>query len=342
MEEQNVRIVKIMEIVHWKHVYILRLKIAKHYISQLILGISFSVLGMNYKIILHIGSKMITCKEYTEIKKKSLKEDIEKLKRKPTLVVIQIGDNASSNSYIKGKKKDCEEVGVNFNLLKYEEYITTDELRKIIVNLNLKDDIDGIIVQLPVPEHINIKEIQKVIDPRKDVDGFHPNSFFKPCTPLGVVNYLKYNKYDFTGKNAIVIGRSDIVGKPLAKMLTDLDATVTLCHSKTDLKKILDFYPRDIIFTCIDKIGYFDYNNLNQFLYDDIIDIGLGRDKYGKLCGNLSKKLCDEIREYNKRNVVQYRTEPILVSGIGGVGLLTRVTLLENILIAHKFKEGEL
>ena len=331
MEEQNVRIVKIMEIVHWKHVYILRLKIAKHYISQLILGISFSVLGMNYKIILHIGSKMITCKEYTEIKKKSLKEDIEKLKRKPTLVVIQIGDNASSNSYIKGKKKDCEEVGVNFNLLKYEEYITTDELRKIIVNLNLKDDIDGIIVQLPVPEHINIKEIQKVIDPRKDVDGFHPNSSFKPCTPLGIINYLKDNDYEFCGKSAVVIGRSDIVGKPLAKMLTDLDATVTLCHSKTTTGTLFRAMKNaDIVFTCIDKINYYGFEYL-EFLYGrDIIDIGLGRNKDGKLCGNINKETVNDLKKYNDMN-------NIIVSGIGGVGLLTRFELLNNTYKAARY-----
>lgn len=270
---------------------------------------------------------MITCKEYTEIKKKSLKEDIEKLKRKPTLVVIQIGDNASSNSYIKGKKKDCEEVGVNFNLLKYEEYITTDELRKIIVNLNLKDDIDGIIVQLPVPEHINIKEIQKVIDPGKDVDGFHPNSFFKPCTPLGVVNYLKYNKYDFTGKNAIVIGRSDIVGKPLAKMLLDLDCTVTIMHSKS--RNVFNhLLNADIIFTCTNKIGFYHIDNI-EFYEKDVIDIGLGKDENGKLCGNLDKSLADNLKRLCENSII--------VSGIGGVGLLTRFELLNNTYRATKY-----
>lgn len=276
---------------------------------------------------------IINCLDYVNNKKEKIKDSISGLGRTPSLVVIQIGDNPSSNSYIKGKKKDCEEVGIKFTLLKYEETITNNRLRNIIVNLNLNDDVDGIIVQLPVPEHINIKEIQQTIDPLKDVDGFNPVSCFQPCTPLGVINYLKDNSYEFCGKSAAVIGRSNIVGKPLAKMLTDLDATVTLCHSKTTPGILFRTMKNaDIIFTCIDKIGYYG-NEYRELLCDkDIIDIGLGRDKDGKLCGNINKEMANDMKKYND-------TDHIIISGIGGVGLLTRLSLLQNTVLAAKLSQ---
>ena len=276
---------------------------------------------------------MISVKEYVDIKKVELKQKIAESGITPRLAIIQVGNNPASDSYIRGKKKDCEEVGIECIHIKYDENVTEKELINVVRNLNYSGTVywtpienqsigvHGVIVQLPLPKHINIKNIQGAISQYKDVDGFHLLSRFQPCTPLGVINYLKYNNYQFEGKNACVVGRSDIVGKPLARMLTDLDCTVTLCHSKTRTSDLChSIYEADIVFTCIDKVGYFSSFNFNN--KQDIIDIGLGRSKDGKLIGNIEH---EDVCCLTKGN--PYR---ILISGTGGVGLLTRLTLLEN------------
>lgn len=275
-----------------------------------------------------------TVKEYVKEQKQLLKEEIDtcynKYHKHPTLGILQVGNNSSSNSYVKGKLKDCEEVGIIAKHHKLEETITEEELLEYI---NIYNNLyDGVIVQLPLPKHINVKKVQLAINPKSDVDGFHPMSEFKPCTPLGVINFLKSQNYDFEGKNAVVIGRSDCVGKPLAQMLTDLNATVTLCHSKSDCNIYTEI--ADIIFTCINKIEYFSSRDLEKgglfikYPYD-VIDIGLGVGTDGKLHGNLQQSAIQDLREYSDE-----RTN--VVSGIGGVGLLTRLTLLENTFKAFK------
>lgn len=276
---------------------------------------------------------MLTCKEYTELKKKELKEYIEEKGLHPTLVVIQVGDRPESNSYIRGKMRDCEEVGIECIVKKYNENISEHRLLDVICSFNEEDDVHGIIVQLPLPDHIDAKELQKCISPLKDVDGFRDATMFEPCTPLGVINYLKFVNYEFEGKDALVIGRSDIVGKPLARMLTDLDCTVTLARSKT---RGVEFKAReaDIVFTCVDKIEYFDNNiTYTKYPYQDIIDIGLGvSERDGKLHGNLKESTVKYIRELYP--------ERICISGTGGVGLLTRLALLENVVRAAELAMG--
>ena len=277
---------------------------------------------------------MLTCKEYTELKKKELKKYIEEHDLHPCLVVIQVGDRPESNSYIRGKMRDGEEVGIECKVLKYPEHITQKHLCEQLAIHNMMDSIHGIIVQLPLPDHIDAEELWKWIDIFKDVDGFRPATMFDPCTPKGVIDYLKFIGYEFEGKDALVIGRSDIVGKPLARMLTDLDCTVTLAHSKTfDIDKHIK--NSDIVFTAINEIEYFD-SHIWDFPVDkrtDIIDIGLGKGKDGKLHGNLSQKLVSIIRES------QYPGY-ICVSGTGGVGLLTRLALLENVVKACEMQKG--
>lgn len=264
---------------------------------------------------------MITCKDYAALKKEELKMKIdERVIIRPQLAVIQIGDNPASNSYIKGKQRDCEEVGIFFSHYRFSSDISNDELKEFIADLNEDPIYNGIILQLPVPSHIDVKDIQRLIDPAKDVDGFNSNSYFQPCTPLGVINYLKFNGYHFRGKNACVIGRSDIVGKPLAKMLLDLDCTVTVCHSKSDLRSVLPC--QDIIFTCINQIEFFDETYFAP--YQDIIDIGLGKGTDGKLHGNLTEAAYLQQKEYTGTN------NSVVISGTGGVGLLTRLELLNN------------
>ena len=264
---------------------------------------------------------MISCKDYAVLKKEELKTKIdEHIIIRPYLAVIQIGDDPASNSYIKGKQRDCEEVGIFFSHYRFSSDISHDELKEFIADLNEDPIYNGIILQLPVPSHIDVKDIQRLIDPAKDVDGFNPDSYFQPCTPLGVINYLKFNGYHFRGKNACVIGRSDIVGKPLAKMLLDLDCTVTVCHSKSDLRSVLPC--QDIIFTCINQIEFFDETYFAP--YQDVIDIGLGKGTDGKLHGNLTEAAYLQQKEYTGTN------NSVVISGTGGVGLLTRLELLNN------------
>ena len=264
---------------------------------------------------------MISCKDYAAIKKEELKTKIdERIIIRPYLAVIQIGDDPASNSYIKGKQRDCEEVGIFFSHYRFSSDISHDELKEFIADLNEDPIYNGIILQLPVPSHIDVKDIQRLIDPAKDVDGFNPDSYFQPCTPLGVINYLKFNGYHFRGKNACVIGRSDIVGKPLTKMLLDLDCTVTVCHSKSDLRSVLPC--QDIIFTCINQIEFFDETYFAP--YQDVIDIGLGKGTDGKLHGNLTEAAYLQQKEYTGTN------NSVVISGTGGVGLLTRLELLNN------------
>lgn len=264
---------------------------------------------------------MISCKDYAALKKEELKTKIdEHIIIRPYLAVIQIGDDPASNSYIKGKQRDCEEVGIFFSHYRFSSDISHDELKEFISDLNEDPIYNGIILQLPVPSHIDVKDIQRLIDSDKDVDGFNPDSSFQPCTPLGVINYLKFNGYHFRGKNACVIGRSDIVGKPLAKMLLDLDCTVTVCHSKSDLRSVLPC--QDIIFTCINQIEFFDETYFAP--YQDVIDIGLGKGTDGKLHGNLTEAAYLQQKEYTGTN------NSVVISGTGGVGLLTRLELLNN------------
>ena len=254
-------------------------------------------------------------KEYCAEKKAQLKTKIEQDFpegiRKPTLAVIQIGNVEASTRYIRNKKKDCEEVGINFEWYYYPEEITTEEL--VCEIKDLAPYVDGLIVQMPLPDHIDETAITLAIDPTKDVDGFHPMSWFDPCTPSGIVEYVTHGcDYDWTGKNVTIFGRSDIVGKPLAEMLTRRDATVTLCHSKT--KNIWDhIQTADIIITAVGKAGF-----LNCYaIHVPVIDVGINFDENGKMVG-------DCINTEN-RDVT-----PVP----GGVGLLTRVALLENTVLA--------
>lgn len=257
-------------------------------------------------------------KEFCANKKAQIKEDIERDfvdAKKPTLAVIQVGNNEASTRYIRNKKKDCEEVGISFEWYYYEETISEKEL--ITEIKDLLPYVDGMIVQMPLPEHIDVDSIKLAIAPEKDVDGFHPMSWFNPCTPAGIVDYVVNGcGYDFTGKNVTIFGRSDIVGKPLAQMLTNRDATVTLCHSKSkDKWQFID--TADFIVTAVGKPAF-----LNCYaIHVPVVDVGINFDENGKLVG-------DCINTEN-RDVT-----PVP----GGVGLLTRVALLENTLLAAQFR----
>ena len=260
-------------------------------------------------------------KEYCAERKAAIKANIEKNypvpAKKPLLAVFQVGDMEASTTYIKNKKKDCEEVGIDFEWYYFEEDITTEELKIEIEDM--MDYVDGLIIQMPLPDHIDVKVIKTAINPKHDVDGFHPMSWFSPCTPQGIIDYLNACGFVYEGANVVVIGRSDIVGKPMAEMLTKRDCTVTLCHSKT--KNIWDFIGNaDLIICAVGKAGF-----LNCYpIHVPVIDVGINFDENGKLVG-------DCINTEN-RDVT-----PVP----GGVGLLTRVALLENTVLAAQMRREE-
>lgn len=275
---------------------------------------------------------MNNCKDYAIEKKIELKTKVEELvarKKTPVLTIFQVGDNPSSNSYIKGKMNDCREVGIYAYHRVFPESVTTQELVEAITHSHRHSS--GIIVQLPLPEHINLAEIHKTIYPDYDVDGFRKDSFFTPCTPRGVIDYLKYENFDFQGKVACVIGRSDIVGKPLRELLLAEDMTVITCHSKTPKETMRQMIKSaDIVFTAINPIEYFDEDWFHTLDGKHIIDIGLGFNENNKLRGNIKKEVKDQLIKDNPHKII--------VSGIGGVGLLTRVTLLDAVVQAESMK----
>jgi methylenetetrahydrofolate dehydrogenase (NADP+)/methenyltetrahydrofolate cyclohydrolase len=252
-------------------------------------------------------------KEYVKELKIQYKERIAILGDAPKLAIIQVGNVEASNRYIKNKVKDCEEVGIVADVYQYPEDITEHELCEA-VRLD-QEHYDGVIVQLPLPPHIREKAVVAAIDPEKDVDGFHPDSPYVPATPGGIMKYLRACEFDLTGKHVVIIGRSNIVGKPLAKLMIDADATVTLCHSKSKIHNFI--YNCDLIVTAVGK-PYF----LNCYpIHVPVIDVGINFDENGKLVGDC------------------FNTEGRDVTPVpGGVGLLTRCALLDNVIEAKARK----
>lgn len=266
-------------------------------------------------------SNMISCKDYVSSEKKRIKDFIESSNKQYKLNIFQIGNNPASNSYIKGKLKDCKEVGIEAQLLKYDENIDQERLYRSIYEASrsiMDNDISGgVILQLPVPKHINAKLAIKYNVPAVlDVDGFC-YSRHDPCTPRGIIDWLMANEIQLDGKNVVIIGRSDIVGKPLAKMMEERNATVTLCHSHTNAASLEAFCQlADIIIVAVGKAKFFSMN-LPQ--HPIIVDVGINRDENGKLCGDV---------DYETMTNQGCYVTPVP----GGVGLLTRLALLKNII----------
>ena len=254
-------------------------------------------------------------KEYAAMRKAQLKEHIAQNEMVPSLLIIQIGNNEASTRYVRNKMKDCEEVGITAHHFIGMEDMTTEELIDFINDYQWK--YDAVIVQQPLPAHMDQNRINAAIFPDKDVDGFHPTSHFYPATAKGIVDYLEWRDFNFEGMNAVVIGRSDIVGKPVAKLLLERDCSVTICHSKTPYKNLMNYvYDADLIICAVGKEKFLDCTFLNN---TPIIDVGINFDENGKMCGDCFGK-----------------TEGFTnVSPVpGGVGLLTRVALLENVVEA--------
>lgn len=258
---------------------------------------------------------LIDCKNIAN----EIKEDVRKMivgNRSPRLYVIQVGDNPASNSYINGKKKDCEEVGIECIIIKLDENISEDTLCNLLDLLACKQNCDGIIVQLPLPDHIRKESVISHIPSEKDVDGFRKDSEYAPCTPLGIIEILK-RYVNLTGKDCLIINRSDIVGKPLVNLLLDEDATVTIAHSKTqNLKEKIK--QADIVITAVGIPNFIT----KDMIMDNKIYIDVSMNKVdGKLFGDISKDAYD----YNA----------LITPVPGGIGLLTRAMLLKNVLRSY-------
>ena len=257
-------------------------------------------------------------KDYVIKRKQELKEEVAKLKVTPCLVIIQVNDDPASDAYVRGKLKDGAEIGVKVILDKQLPSISQEDLLKLIDKYNNDTSVHGLIVQMPLPKHINENIVKLAVNPKKDVDGFHPMSTFSPCTPKGIIDYLKSEKVEIMGKNAVVIGRSNIVGKPMQILLRNESANVTQLHSKTT-RQDMEFYlaHADIIVVAIGHQHFLDHTfKLKESAV--IVDVGINRDATG-LHGDVEPNL-----------KVKLQT-PVP----GGVGLLTRLTLLVNLLEAY-------
>ncbi|KZZ86250.1 bifunctional methylenetetrahydrofolate dehydrogenase/methenyltetrahydrofolate cyclohydrolase FolD [Bacillus sp. SJS] len=271
----------------------------------------------------------------TEIAKQTrtnLSEEVTALKEQgvnPGLVIILVGDNPASLSYIKGKRKASEEIGIDFKLEQFPASLSEEELLKVIDRYNEDSSYHGILVQLPLPEHINEIAVIERILPEKDVDGFHPVNLgrmltgqkcFLSCTPAGIMEMLRITGIDPAGKHAVVVGRSNIVGKPVGQLLLKENATVSYCHSKTkDLSEITR--QADILVVAAGRANLITGNDIKPGAV--VIDVGMNRNELGKLCGDV---LFDEAKE-----VASYIT-PVP----GGVGPMTITMLARNTVEAAK------
>lgn len=273
---------------------------------------------------------LINGKEVSAFIKNKVKERIEKLPpdSKPALAVILVGDDPASRVYVSNKEKACELCGIKSVEYSLPAATTQDELLDLIGKLNADKEINGILCQLPLPSHISEKAVIDAIDPEKDVDCFSDSNVgrlwigdysFKPCTPAGVISLLDYYDISVSGRNCVIVGRSNIVGKPMAALLLERNATVTICHSKTnDLSSFTK--NADLIVAAIGKAKFITAEMVKDGAV--IIDVGINRDENGKLCGDV-----DFENVKDKCNAIT----PVP----GGCGPMTIATLMENTLTAY-------
>lgn len=235
-----------------------------------------------------IDGKKISTEVKEELKQKVAAEGLE-----VTLAVIQVGNDPASTVYVGNKKKACEYIGIRSLAYELPEETTEEELLNLVRDLNAREDVHGILVQLPLPAHINEDKVIQTISPLKDVDGFHPQSVgalsigqkgFVSCTPAGVIELLKRSDVEIEGKECVIVGRSNIVGKPMALLMLRENATVTICHSRTkNLKAVTK--RADILIVAIGKPKFIDASYVKDGAV--VIDVGIHRDENNKLCGDV-------------------------------------------------------
>ena len=274
-------------------------------------------------------AKLIDGKALAVKVKEQVREEAAKLPRKAGLAVILVGDDPASRVYVSGKEKDCTECGINSFEHKLPAETTQEELLALIQQLNQDQNVDGILCQLPLPKHLDEEAVINAIVPDKDVDCFHPfnvgrmvigEPVFLPCTPAGVMEMLEEYEIPIGGKRCVVLGRSNIVGKPMAMLLTQSDGTVTTCHSRTEnLAEITR--EADILVSAIGKTRFVTADMVKEGAV--VIDVAMNRDENGKLCGDVDFAGVEPKASY-------------ITPVPGGVGPMTRALLMKNILTAAK------
>jgi methylenetetrahydrofolate dehydrogenase (NADP+)/methenyltetrahydrofolate cyclohydrolase len=277
-------------------------------------------------------AEILNGKELAKKIKENLKVEVDELKEKginPKLAVIMVGDNSASAVYVKNKSNACKKVGIDFEEFLLPAETSEDELIELIKKLNKDNSIHGILLQSPVPNHININRAFETISPEKDVDGFNAvnvgnltigRDCFVSCTPYGIMRMFEEYNIDVAGKNAVVIGRSNIVGKPMLQCLLSKDATVTICHSKTkDLEEVVK--RADIVISAIGKPNFVTGNMIKDGAV--VIDVGINRLEDGTLCGDVNYEEAFEKASY-------------ITPVPGGVGPMTVAMLVENVVKAAK------
>lgn len=277
--------------------------------------------------------KILDGKALAKELREEMKHEVEKIKKNNKdnikLAIIQVGDDQASNIYIKNKTNACKEVGINYIDYKLPKYVDTYDIVKLVMELNASADIHGILVQLPLPKHVNTEKVLQSINPYKDVDCFNyanigklysDKPLFLPCTPCGIITLLKNNNIQIEGKECVILGRSNIVGKPMAAMILKENATVTIAHSKTENLK--DICKRaDILISAVGKPKFITDEYIKEGAV--IIDVGINRDENDILCGDV-----DFEKVYEKCSAIT----PVP----GGVGPLTIASLLHNCIRAYK------
>ncbi len=269
---------------------------------------------------------IINGKDISTLIKEELKEKVAQYKKEGvviTLAVIQVGSDPASSVYVGNKKKACAYIGIESLSYELDENASQEELLSIIEELNLREDVNGILVQLPLPKHIDEDLVIQTINPKKDVDGFHPQSVgalsigqkgFISCTPAGIIQLLKRSNIEIEGKECVVVGRSNIVGKPMSMLLLRENGTVTICHSKTkDLKEVTR--RADILIVALGKTKFITKEYVKEGAV--VIDVGINRDEHNKLCGDVDY---DDV--FDKVSAIT----PVP----GGVGPMTIAMLMNN------------
>ncbi|RHM61919.1 MULTISPECIES: bifunctional methylenetetrahydrofolate dehydrogenase/methenyltetrahydrofolate cyclohydrolase FolD [Coprobacillaceae] len=274
---------------------------------------------------------IISGKEISVKIKDQLKEEVLKIKdeyqRLPKLAVILVGDNQASQVYVRNKERGCAYIGIESLKITHDASFSEAELLKEIEQLNQDDTVDGILVQLPLPKHINEDKVLEAIDPSKDVDGFHPQNVAKlflgqkslvPCTPKGMMVLLDEINYDLTGKEVVVVGRSNIVGKPVALLCLQKNATVTIAHSRTkNLKEVCK--RADVLIAAVGRPKMINSEYVKEGAV--VLDVGINRDENNKLCGDVD---FEDVKD------LVHAITPVP----GGIGPMTITMLLQNTLEA--------
>lgn len=267
--------------------------------------------------------KRIDGKAISQMVKDELKERVKNENIEAALAVIQVGDDPASTVYVGNKKKACEYIGIRSLSFELPEETKEEELLDLVRELNQREDVDGILVQLPLPSHMDEDKVIKTISPKKDVDGFHPQSVgalsigqpgFVSCTPAGIIQLLKRSGVEIEGKECVIVGRSNIVGKPMALLMLRENATVTVCHSRTkNLKEVTK--RADILIVAIGKPKFITKEYVKEGAV--VIDVGIHRDENNKLCGDV---------DYEEVEPVTSAITPVP----GGVGPMTIAMLMNN------------